>query len=65
MPAKRKKQVAHGRPHGSRLNLVINQELKKWAQDYARLMHTSVTQLLTDFLVRLRESEKSIDVEQI
>ena len=48
-----------------RLNLVIDPDLKEWAHEYAKRKHTSVTQLVIDHLIELRESERTIDVEQI
>ena len=48
-----------------RLNLVIDPDLKEWAHQYAREHHTSVTALIIDHLVHLKEREKSDDVEQI
>lgn len=53
-------------PEGKdRLNLQIDDELKRWAQDYAKRNHTSLTQLITDYFVELRKREDGEGVEQI
>lgn len=53
-------------PEGKdRLNLQIDEELKKWAQEYARRHHTSLTQMITDHFVDLRKQEDGEGVEQI
>jgi len=47
-----------------RLNLVIDPELKEWAHAYASRRHTTVTAILTEHLVRLRDGgEKSVHDE--
>lgn len=38
-----------------RLNLVIDPELKEWAHAYASRRHTTVTAILTAYLVQLRD----------
>lgn len=48
-----------------RLNLQMDKGLKRWAQDYARMRHTSLTQLITDFFVDLQKEEEGDGVEQI
>lgn len=48
-----------------RLNLQIDRDLKAWAQDYARRMHTSLTQLITDHFVDLQRGEEGDGVDQI
>jgi hypothetical protein len=48
-----------------RLNLLIDGELKRFAHRYAKKHHTSVTALVTQHFVELREREKGINVRQI
>lgn len=51
-----------------RLNLKLPSELKKWVVDYAQRRGTSVTQLVIDHLVSLKQlddEEMSRDAEQI
>jgi hypothetical protein len=48
-----------------RLNLQIDKGLKRWAQDYAKKRHTSLTQLITDHFVNLQKEEEGDGVEQI
>lgn len=48
-----------------RLNFVIDQELKEWAHGYAERHHTSLTYLIISYLARLKNSERTLDVEQI
>jgi predicted nuclease of restriction endonuclease-like RecB superfamily len=48
-----------------RLNLQIDEDLKKWAQEYARRHHTSLTQIIIDHLVVLRKQEDGEGVDQI
>ena len=52
-------------PKPGRLNVILDPELKKWAHGYADRNHTNVTALITNYLVRLREAEREINVEQI
>lgn len=40
-----------------RLNLVIDPELKEWAHAYASRKHTTLTNIVTDHLVALRDNE--------
>lgn len=51
------------------LSLVVSPELREWAAEYARSRETKLSQLLVDYLVRLRrlesEAEKDLGVEQI
>lgn len=48
-----------------RLNIILDPELKDWAHGFAERNHTTLTALLTGYLVRLRDSERTINVEQI
>ena len=43
----------------------IDEELKEWAKDYARRHHTTLTQLIADHFVDLRNKEAGDGVEQI
>lgn len=62
-PAKsRQKKV---KPKSGRLNLVIDPKLKRWAHDYAKRNHTTLTAIITAYLVQLKGSENTLDVEQI
>jgi len=49
----------------ARLNVVIDADLKEFAQQYARRHCTQVTQLIVDHFLDLKEREGSLDVEQI
>jgi hypothetical protein len=59
----------HGRVNGgtksSRLNLLIQPELKKWAHGYAKKKGKSVSGLIMDHFIDLREREFVEDVQQI
>jgi len=59
---KRKKKDLNGR---TRLNLRLSTGLKRWAHDYAERHETTVTAIITQHLVILRESEREPDVESI
>lgn len=48
-----------------RVNLVIDPELKEWAQKYAKEHYTTVTAVITRCLVDIRQKEKALNVEQI
>ena len=52
-----------------RLQIRLPDELKKWALEYTKSRHTTVSELITRFLVRLREEEERkhhpVDAEQI
>lgn len=48
-----------------RLNLQIDEDLKEWAKDYAKRHHTTLTQLIADHFVSLRDKELGEGVEQI
>jgi hypothetical protein len=52
-------------PKQGRLNVIIDPGLKEWAHEFAERHHTNVTALITGYLVRLREAERDINVEQI
>ena len=49
----------------ARLNLLINPDLKEWAHGYARKREKSLSALVTEHLIELREKEQRLDVEQI
>lgn len=49
----------------ARLNLLIDRDLKQWAQRYAKGRCTTITALVTRHLVHLRANEHEINVEQI
>jgi hypothetical protein len=49
----------------ARLNLLIHPELKRWAHRYAEDRGKSISGLIMDHLVELREQERGGDVEQI
>ena len=40
-----------------RLNLVIDPELKEWAHAYASRKHTTLTAIITDHLISIRDKE--------
>jgi len=67
VPARRKKKnQRRGRPaYDARLNVVIDPELKKWVRDYAVRKHTSITALIVNHFVGLKESDEGGNVEQI
>ena len=49
-----------------RLNLKVDEDLAEWAFEYAEAHGTSVTQMITDYLVQLRKSAQlTQDAEQI
>lgn len=48
-----------------RVNLAIDPDLKEWAQRYASERHTNLTNILIEHLVRLKDMERSDNVEQI
>ena len=49
----------------ARLNLLIRPDLKEWAHEYAARRHKSVSSLINDYLLTLREKERGDCVEQI
>lgn len=65
MATKRKKTKKARKAKPGRLNVIIDPSLKEWAHEYADRNHTTVTALLTGYLVRLRAAEREINVEQI
>ena len=58
----KKKRDAYG---NVRLNLRMEPALESFARDYAARHHTTVTQIITDHLSKLREQEGHERVEQI
>jgi len=66
--ARRKKKNGYrrGRPaYDARLNVVIDPELKAWIRDYAVRKHTSITAIIVNHFIELREIDEEGDVEQI
>jgi hypothetical protein len=49
----------------ARLNLLIRPDLKKWAHEYAGRMDKSLSSIINDYLLSLRERERGDCVEQI
>jgi len=64
MPRSKKKKVNDGLKT-ARLNLLIRPDLKTWVHEYARKKNQSVSSLITEHFVILRERERGSDVEQI
>lgn len=66
MTAKRKKHTpdADG-AKSSRLNLLIQPELKQWAHAYAKKRGKTVSGIIMEHFVELREQERGADVQQI
>jgi hypothetical protein len=66
MRAKKKKtQGSNGDTKSSRLNLLIHPELKKWAHSYAHKKGKTISGLIVEHFVELREKEQGADVQQI
>lgn len=65
MPAKKKKKKSSNGTKTARLNLLIRPTLKKWIHEYARRKNQSVSAIITEYFVILRERERGSDVEQI
>lgn len=49
----------------ARLNVVLDAELKRFAQRYAARNCTQLTQIIVDHFLELRRREEDLDVEQI
>lgn len=49
----------------TRLNLMIDEDLKKWAMEYAKRNNTTVTSMITDHFRHLRRLEESEQHEDI
>lgn len=49
----------------ARLNLMLTPELKEWAHGYSRRREKSISALISDYLIDLRERERGECVEQI
>ena len=62
---KKKAQVLNEDSKSSRLNLLIQPELKKWAHNYAKRKGKTVSGLIMEHFVELREQERGADVQQI
>lgn len=64
--AKRKKRpVKKAQAKNNRLNLRIDLELRGWAHEYAQRHQTTITALITEYFVHLRETEHVVNVRQI
>jgi len=44
-----------------RLNLRLPPALKKWAKDFARQNHTTVTQIVVDYFTRLQQESQGVE----
>jgi hypothetical protein len=49
----------------TRLNLLIDDDLKQWAMDYAKRNNTTVTSMITDHFRHLRQLEDAEQHEDI
>ena len=57
-----------GRKRADRVNLRINSNLKESMQDYCKRRHTTMSELVSRFFVKLLEKEladNKVDAEQI
>jgi len=68
--ASRKKKKTNGALKTARLNLLIRPDLKDWVHKYAEKYDKSVSSIVTEHFVSLRERERrekkvGADVEQI
>jgi hypothetical protein len=63
--ARRTKKSTRVNTNGGRLNLNIDPMLKRWLTKYADRKHTSITSIVVNYFVELREKDESGDVEQI
>lgn len=61
----KKKVKKKGSPNKGRLNIILDDALKLWVHNYARKNHTTVTNVIIEHFVSLRDRERGIDVEQI
>jgi len=52
-------------PATERFNMVLDPNLKKWAVDYAERKRTTVTAIIVEHLVELKERDEGPYVEQI
>jgi hypothetical protein len=52
-------------PATERFNMVIDGDLKRWATEYARRRRTTVTAMVIEQLVILKERDEEPYVEQI
>ena len=71
-PRKKKKKASRCRrparqdsTRTARLNLMIRPDLKKWAHAYARRRDKSLSSLINEHLIELREKERGAEVPQI
>ena len=62
MPAKKPK---FNGTKSSRLNLLIQPELKRWVHAYAKKRGKTVSGIIMEHFVALREQERGSDVQQI
>ena len=68
MAKRRKKRIVRKHPAPpatERFNMVLDPELKQWATEYAGRRCTSVTAIIVEHLVKLRECDEGPQVEQI
>jgi uncharacterized protein (DUF1778 family) len=65
MTAKKVKKVPQNGERTSRLNLRIKPELQVWIHEYARMTGKSISSIITDHFITLKERERGADVEQI
>jgi hypothetical protein len=67
MARKKKKKTKKRRrkTKTARLNLLIRADLKEWAHKYAEARDTSISAIITNHFIDLRNSEVGIDVDQI
>lgn len=63
--AARKRKTNGKKIKSARLNLLIHPELKRWAHKYATDRGKSISGIVMDHLIELREQERGGDVEQI
>ena len=49
----------------ARLDLMIDEDLKKWAVEYARRQDVTVTWLVTEHFRSLKAREETPDVDQV
>lgn len=59
------KQVVVPAAKTARLNLLIRPDLKDWAHQYAARQDKSLSSIINDYLLSLRERERGDCVEQI
>jgi len=65
MARRKKKKRRKNVVKGERLHLLIRGDLKEFIIDYAERRDTSVSQIVTQHFMDLREKEQGLNVEQI